>query len=604
MLKVVLVILPFILCKLVLCSKSIYDSAVTVPLPDVSYSKLVSLDKSAAIFAANSLVTTGALQISNIPNFDVLRFKALSSLGDCLASDSDAVTRVMDDGSKRATIDAITIDGIAGEMSSSCGDEAVGLRAVVDAASRQLFVALDLAVQLADDSDVQPIMTPYNTFTDLLDHGSHLEHLHTYYSTGSSPYSADAKPTLDVHMDSGLFIAMTTGLWSDDSSINSAHGVYIETPTGVLARMESSDNALIIMVGDGGARWLAPKLGASLRAVPHALLADVIHAQSTNKIRTRSWYGKMFLPPKDAIIHDLSMTFAAFREHQLEVILGNLDSATEGGVDISASFPLGCGHFGLNSMASSHEHSSYRGLLATTMKTCMADELKCWMTCYSTKNLSCGMEAACIDIVTNQEIPGDEMCPDGDGNCKLMCLTYNSTDYCYGSGVTMEMTGFVTAPQHGNAPCFNLWFEGWTLDSKAKFVVASFGVFFLGISIQLLTQFRTNFSKSRNGGVFHKPLSVILYGIQTTVSYFVMLIAMTYSAELFAMTCLGLTIGYGLINIDLTGLIPVSAQFFTSNTNHGTQSNRTGSLGMNIGNDDEDGKCCDGNEEGITAKLI
>eukprot|EP01030_Chromulinospumella_sphaerica_P010426 gene10426-10232_t len=82
------------------------------------------------------------------------------------------------------------------------------------------------------------------------------------------------------------------------------------------------------------------------------------------------------------------------------------------------------------------------------------------------------------------------------------------------SGFTSTATGtslYVSSPSE-EAECVNLLFPSWTLDQPWKFAVACLGVLCLGLS--------------------------------QTLSYLLMLVAMTYSVELFCMVVLGLTLGY------------------------------------------------------------
>lgn len=66
-----------------------------------------------------------------------------------------------------------------------------------------------------------------------------------------------------LHVDGGLLIAMTTGYYAG-AEASSISGLYIQLPTGNIARAAFSDDALIIMVGEGGAKWLSPVLGLPL----------------------------------------------------------------------------------------------------------------------------------------------------------------------------------------------------------------------------------------------------------------------------------------------------------------------------------------------------
>jgi hypothetical protein len=56
--------------------------------------------------------------------------------------------------------------------------------------------------------------------------------------------------------------------------------LYIQLPDGTVVSPALSDDALIIMIGEAGAQWLAPKLGAPFRALPHALYAGLSSPQS------------------------------------------------------------------------------------------------------------------------------------------------------------------------------------------------------------------------------------------------------------------------------------------------------------------------------------
>jgi lipid-A-disaccharide synthase-like uncharacterized protein len=123
----------------------------------------------------------------------------------------------------------------------------------------------------------------------------------------------------------------------------------------------------------------------------------------------------------------------------------------------------------------------------------------------------------------------------------------NNNNYCSGSGISMSMTGFISQANDNNPDCINLLFSEWTLDTRTKFAFACLGVFCLGIIIQYLTIVRAK-TKTIPDPYLRRLAKVGAFGIQVVLSYFLMLIAMTYSAELFTMVCVGLTIGYGLFH--------------------------------------------------------
>ena len=72
---------------------------------------------------------------------------------------------------------------------------------------------------------------------------------------------------------------------------------------------------------------------------------------------------------------------------------------------------------------------------------------------------------------------------------------------------------------------------------------ACLGVFMVGIICQMLSKYRTRRK--------HSLFTVLVYGIEVTLRYFLMLISMTYNVELFCMIILGLCTGYLTFQTDL-----------------------------------------------------
>ena len=86
----------------------------------------------------------------------------------------------------------------------------------------------------------------------------------------------------------------------------------------------------------------------------------------------------------------------------------------------------------------------------------------------------------------------------------------------------------------------NLLFPDWTLDSPWKLGLAWIGVLFLAIGVQALTKARSWSYKQKRSPLLD-ALVVSLYGAQVVLSYFLMLIAMTYNVELFCAVSHSLT---------------------------------------------------------------
>ena len=125
---------------------------------------------------------------------------------------------------------------------------------------------------------------------------------------------------------------MTTGYYpstglADSKSVERNRGLFVTLPTGEIVNVDENDvtvNDLIIMIGSGGAEWLSPGSSDPLRAVPHALVLNL----GNDKQATRNWYGKMFLPPPDAMLH--GRPGISFKQHRDEMIneskLSSIDS--------------------------------------------------------------------------------------------------------------------------------------------------------------------------------------------------------------------------------------------------------------------------------------
>lgn len=499
-----------------------------IELPSVSFTDLFHLDGEASHFSAQILTTLGALQIKDIPGYSEARYYALHDLSDCLLNDIETSSIVtLKDGTRRVSVGAGTAEGKPGRMSSECGYDSAALRSLVHNTMRQLAQALDAVVGESAGSgrgrSQQFVLSPYSTYAGLVDSGSHLENMHSY-SFGKSMDKNNATSTLGFHTDGGLFIGMTTGMYSDAEEICEESGLYIKGIDGVISRVTADDSSLIVMIGEGGRRFLLPLLGRPLRAVPHKLELCVKDASALESV-TRSWYGKMFLPPNDAIIKLLddkdSMRYDKFRALEVQSILANHEEQV-------VELPTVCGSLQLQDM-----------LIASSDSDCANNEVYCWNLCMPVDDLPCGTDAVCVDPITDQVVDGLQMCPEEDHTvCELQCV-YNETDagYCYGSGTSMFMDGFRTFTANGVSNCLNLWFTGWTLDDDAKVAVACLGVLLLGIASQFIAKLRSKYS-------WPPLVSSFLFLVHITCSYFLMLAAMTYSVEIFCMVCIGMSIGH------------------------------------------------------------
>jgi hypothetical protein len=119
----------------------------------------------------------------------------------------------------------------------------------------------------------------------------------------------------------------------------------------------------------------------------------------------------------------------------------------------------------------------------------------------------------------------------------------------------MWMTGFQSVGDPGD-PCVALLFPQWVLDTVPKFALGCCGVFLMGLCVEGLVKLRRWINQerlpthSRRRWLFWAVMQLLLYGVQLTLGYFLMLIAMTYEVELFLMVITGLVLGHALFNLN------------------------------------------------------
>lgn len=123
------------------------------------------------------------------------------------------------------------------------------------------------------------------------------------------------------------------------------------------------------------------------------------------------------------------------------------------------------------------------------------------------------------------------------------------------------MSGFQFAQGNELSPCVVFLFPQWVLDTRPKFGGACIGTILMGICVGCLTVVRQSITHqglakgtseaSERSPQNYKLRSVLLHSavigiiaVQLTVGYFLMLIAMTYQAELFICVMLGLALGH------------------------------------------------------------
>ncbi|GAX78015.1 hypothetical protein CEUSTIGMA_g5457.t1 [Chlamydomonas eustigma] len=421
-----------------------------------------------------------------------------------------------------------------------------------------------------------------DSFVSAVLRGESLEHFHLFQRR--APPSD--QPSLDMHSDMGLFLIMTAAEYfhlqyrdSRDaiqsqrllSEARPESGLLIELPNGQVVRPVFEEGSLLVMNGEGASMWMrAEGLHASPLppfAPPHELLVPEAEGAA------RAWFGRMYLPPRDAVLqHGASkgMTFNEYREQTYEAFRDGNPCCPE----------------------------SRRGLQSAG--NCSAGQIYCWMSCTPIGDLSCP-NIVCADnegvLWTNQS----EHCLTCKPQCAAAPLTppspspyppgtvlppspppspspphkpppppafqppspsppsqQSTSDFCNTriTPTTMWMTGFQFTGS-ASLSCIVYLFSEWALNTRVKFAFACIGTFLMGVVVPALGAGR------RFVWMLHEanpaaPLAtstcmmvalVIQYMLQITLGYCIMLFVMTYQAELFIMSVLGLTCGHFIFDV-------------------------------------------------------
>jgi len=108
----------------------------------------------------------------------------------------------------------------------------------------------------------------------------------------------------------------------------------------------------------------------------------------------------------------------------------------------------------------------------------------------------------------------------------------------------MYMDGF----QWVSKTCIIYLFPNWILSSAGKLIAACIGSIAFGCLMEFVLFQRRNLLDTFPPGVNRLALSAVIYGVQLTMEYSLMLIIMIYSVPLFFSVVLGLVGGHILFN--------------------------------------------------------
>ena len=317
-----------------------------------------------------ALAQVGMLSITGIfSTEDVRRAKdqTLGWLHECAMQSQATKAHTYQDGTVRRTMATHTVPGGVQEIkhdtvsSKACDMFAENSKVfrskvaeVTDIFAMRLSSILDVTY-----NELRPLLRtdggyPFDSLADVVENGDHLEHFHSYRKQDGS--SSEESETIEWHTDQGLFLAFTPGRAMSKQGIKKdsilTRGFYIELQDGSHAQVEfDNSDDLVFIIGDGMNQLINSRVSDHkiLRALPHSLvMPDLVDYEA------RVWYGRMVLPPADALHPQHGITFSELREQMIDHSLSNASH-------------IGCS----SSMVA-------RQLEETT---CLGDSIYCWHRC-------------------------------------------------------------------------------------------------------------------------------------------------------------------------------------------------------------------------------
>jgi len=314
-----------------------------------------------------------------------------------------------------------------------------------------------------------------------------------------------------------------------------------------------------------------------------------VHLVPSNAIVQQKPIPRTFAEMKRSSQHSLSRTFS-----------DNQPSTTE--IDIS----IGCGN---DHQPNIHSHSIIRTNRrlqhVTGQNDCIgSSNYFCWMSCLAlpedgqtieehfneNESLYC-LDESILDNTGNLTL-AVEACSDpstgtagGVHNAPCHNVWYTTVDgvqtylnsqddvssegkqkYCYGS-TAMYMQGF----EWEGTTCVAFLFSSWIISSRGALVGACFGVAILSVVLEIIIRRRRSFLKRIENAKRQIIASALLYAVQVTIGYAVMLVVMTYSGPLVLSVIIGLAVGHAFNNRNVTSCEAITSEGLTPCCQYGDQ---------------------------------
>jgi hypothetical protein len=408
------------------------------------------------------------------------------------------------------------------------------------------------------------------------------EHIHVYHG-GVNTDEGYATP---FHTDNGILLLITP-FQEHPLQVRSIGGQLIDTSS-------LDDSAVLILIARALPEWLlrGTREGKEFRPAPHAVKT------LGNQIRHRTIFARMMVAPLDAIpasSYSAKLEFSKIFFNQ-PTSQGDLCLAGEEEKEfLQSRVPRAAdshqGHEGhqMEGMQMNHANHNMNNT-EKAFKDLKDDECTdpatayCWMGCLDLPTCPGQDKFVCTNKDSSNccTDPADEntgKCADMDPTCTWKCdestpepvhsshsedpttahqqaTTTSKTPpkerFCIpGSGTDMYMSGFEISGQPDN-PCIILFIKTWVLDTRVKFLFGCLGCILLGIFVEGLLCFRRLLQSRKILRLMSSPLRrgsiIVLFGFNIAAGYLAMLVAMTYSVELFICMVVGLVMGHAIFN--------------------------------------------------------
>jgi hypothetical protein len=391
----------------------------------ISYRELLSGGESLKMSFVDALSTTGIISVTDIPGMEYKDI-ASANLHECATESKATEIHKFSDGTQRLTLAAHSLPGFIGTIDhkvstgacESFNQAAASFRSTVATATQAFADRMADFFHMEESGDGDLLSTATNvgfhTIANVVENGEHLEHFHSYQKLDQMSSPAGEEETIEWHVDQGLFLAFTPGrMYQGASKAEISSGFFIKDQDEAIVKVEfNEEDDLVFMLGDGVNQYVNHRLSQKLRAVPHALTLSP-HGET----EARVWYGRMVLPPVDAVHPSHGITFGELRERMIESSHSNTEEA------------LGMGCSG---------DRVARDLQATT---CEGDSIYCWHRCMDPSDFGTSADA-CL----NQDL-------------QLLCINprrqisdgMSHGDYypgCADAGVNEEDSAYPTLPEY------------------------------------------------------------------------------------------------------------------------------------------------------------